>query len=59
MLDNTENIDLNNKYLKKLKKCSEQMIFNDGRTVSSLILNMEKNAIIFLLLLPYVVSVKF
>ena len=36
MLDNTENIDLNNKYLKKLKKCSEQMIFNDGRTVSSL-----------------------
>lgn len=54
MLDNTENIDLNNKYLEKLKKCSEQMIFNDGRTVSSLILNMEKNAIISLLLLPYV-----
>ena len=45
---------MDNKYIKKLKKCSEQMICNDGRIISSLVLNAPYKEIVSMLLLPYV-----
>ena len=45
---------MNRKYDAKLKKCTEQLISNDCRTISSFLYNSKEFGIFFLLILPYV-----
>lgn len=45
---------MGNKYFKKLKKCSKQLIISDGEIISQLSLYSQNKVILSMLLLPYI-----